>query len=337
MHQEQQDRVRHWPEGHLDLILHLPDGHWFYESFERLNRTPQPEELTAPVPAPGLVREVEDMSEDEEWRRNEREEEGREEGMEESLEENGDNREHRRISSHSVQPTDTVYPLTVNVDVVTNANTSVDSRHVNHVIVEQPVVPLHDINHDRMHVPSHQAMPSVPRASANVDADIVTPLTLYDRMILIDNFRNEILRDWVNDMLVSDGLAQFRLTEGRLEYDAIDQIIRAHAARYSLPYVSHDSEIHHHWRRGTFEAEYTIVIGNEVFSGTAAELEPMLCGLRYALWVYWAARPRMRSDTVLRWFINNGYQGFFCEIAWHLLPIAIFLDLWRERRTSRRG
>jgi hypothetical protein len=241
MQQEQQDQVRHWPQGQLELLLNLPDGHWFYEAFERLNRTPQPEEILAPVPAPGLVRDVEEMSDEGNEGGDEAEDE---EGTGRDLEDDGSNREHRRISSHHIQSTDTVYPPTVNEVVVSNGNTSVDYRHVNHVVVEEPVVALHDINYDRMHVPSQQAMPSVIRASATLDADIVTPLTLYDRMILIDNFRNEILRDWVNDMLASDGLAQFRLTEGRLEYDAIDQIIRAHAARYNLPYVSHDSEIH---------------------------------------------------------------------------------------------
>jgi hypothetical protein len=338
MERRPRDQVRHWPQGLRDLLVNLPDGHWFYEGFERLNRTPQPEEILAAMPAPGLLRDVEDMTDDEDEEANGEGEEEVEEAMEGGLSDDGDNREHRRISSHSVQSTDTVYPLTVNEVVVPNANAlSVNTRHVNHVVVEEPVVPLHDFNYDRMHVPLHQAMPSAHRASADPDADIVTPLTFYDRMILIDNFRNEILRDWVNDMLASDGLGQFRLAEGRLEYNAIDGIIRAHAARYNLPYVGHDAEIHHHWRRGTYEAEYTIVVDNEVFSGTAAELEPMLCGLRYALWVYWAVRPRMRSDTVLRWFANNGYTGFYCEIAWHLLPLDLWLDLWRERRASRRG
>lgn len=43
------------------LLLDLPDGHWFYEAFERLNRSPQPEEKLEQVPAPGLVRSVEEM------------------------------------------------------------------------------------------------------------------------------------------------------------------------------------------------------------------------------------------------------------------------------------
>lgn len=335
MQREEQDRVPHWPEGHLDLILHLPDGHWFYQAFDRLARTPQPQELLAPVPAPGLIAEVEDMSEEEGLGDDGRDEGEMEEGLENGLDDDGDNREHRRISSSSVQSTDSVIPLTVNEVVV--PDTSVAYRHVNHVVVETPVVPFHNFNNDSMHVPSHQAMPTIPRESVVLDADIVAPNNFYDREILIDNFRNEILRDWVNDMLAADGLGQFRLAEGRLEYDAIDQIIRNHATRYNIAYVGPDAEIHHHWRRGTYEAEYTIVVGNEVFSGTASELEPMLCGLRYALWVYWAMRPRVRSHTVLRWFVYAGYGGFFCEIAWHYLPLEIWLDLWRERRASRRG
>lgn len=121
MQREHQEQVPHWPEGQVELLLELPDGHWFYEAFDRLNRTPQPEEILAPVPAPGLVRDVEEMSD-------EGDEGGDEEGMEEGLDGDGDYREHRRISSHSIQSTDTVYPLTVNEVVVPYANTSVACR-----------------------------------------------------------------------------------------------------------------------------------------------------------------------------------------------------------------
>jgi hypothetical protein len=86
--------------------------------------------------------------------------------------------------------------------------------------------------------------PDVALASKSILGSFVSeqPFTC-ESITVHNNFRNEILRDWVNDMLVSDRLAQFRQTEGRLEYDAIDQIIRAHAARYNLPYVSHNSEM----------------------------------------------------------------------------------------------
>jgi hypothetical protein len=75
-------------------------------------------------------------------------------------------------------------------------------------------------------------------------------------MILSDNFRNEILRDWVNDMFAREGLGQSRLAEGRLEYDAIDGIIRVHAARYNLPYVVMTRRSTIPGPRGTVEAEY---------------------------------------------------------------------------------
>lgn len=88
------------------------------------------------------------------------------------LVDNGNNSEHRWISSHSVQSTGTVYPLAVNEVVVPDPNTSVEYRHVNHVVIEEPVVPLHDINYDRVHVPSRHAIPSVPRVSANLEVTL---------------------------------------------------------------------------------------------------------------------------------------------------------------------
>lgn len=93
----------------------------------------------------------------------------------------------------------------------------------------------HDFDHGSTHMPNLQTMHSVARLSAELDADVDPPLALSYRRILIDDFRNETLHEWVNDMLAADGLSQFRRTEAGLEYDAIDGTNRAHAASYNLP------------------------------------------------------------------------------------------------------
>jgi hypothetical protein len=34
----------HWPENQTALILNLPSGHWFFQKYDRLTRTPRPDE-----------------------------------------------------------------------------------------------------------------------------------------------------------------------------------------------------------------------------------------------------------------------------------------------------
>lgn len=79
-----------------------------------------------------------------------------------------------------------------------------------------------EFDHGSMHMSNHQTMLSVTRVSADLDADVDAPLALSYRRILIDDFRNETLHEWVNDMLAADGLSHFRRTEARLKYGAVD-------------------------------------------------------------------------------------------------------------------
>jgi hypothetical protein len=46
----------HFPNEHLNVVRGLPNGHWFFNAFDRLQRTPEPEEILAQEPAHGLVR-----------------------------------------------------------------------------------------------------------------------------------------------------------------------------------------------------------------------------------------------------------------------------------------
>jgi hypothetical protein len=49
----------HWPENQDDRILALPNGHWFFQSIDRFTRTPEPQEISAPVPPADLLRPTE--------------------------------------------------------------------------------------------------------------------------------------------------------------------------------------------------------------------------------------------------------------------------------------
>jgi hypothetical protein len=48
------------PNEHLNVVRGLPNGHWFFNAFDRLRRTPEPEEILAEEPAQGLVRLTEE-------------------------------------------------------------------------------------------------------------------------------------------------------------------------------------------------------------------------------------------------------------------------------------
>lgn len=280
----------HWPEGQAERILELPTGHWFFQAYDRFTRTPEPQEISAPEPPPGLVRptDAEVMQVIDQLLEEARAEgeAGRQEMVEEGPRDGWDVGEHCRVPSNVTQSTDSItVRLTVEEPVVPDV--SADPRVVNHAIVEDPVVPLHRLNGDvnldmPMPEPPQVRLPAI-RLRVDPDSDIVYPHDVHERNNLVRMFRDEILRDWVNDMLAADGLGQFRLAEGQVQYDAIDQIIRAFAAQHGIPYVGTDAIIHHHWMRGSFEAEYDIVIGHEFFRGTAEQLEPLMCGLRYAL------------------------------------------------------
>jgi hypothetical protein len=50
----------HFPHAHLNVVRDLPNGHWFFNAFDRLRRTPEAEEIMAEGPSEGLVRLTEE-------------------------------------------------------------------------------------------------------------------------------------------------------------------------------------------------------------------------------------------------------------------------------------
>jgi hypothetical protein len=182
-------------------------------------------------------------------------------------------------------------------------------------------------------VPMH--LPPVPVLIQ--DADIVMPDDLQGVQDLHQRFRQELLRDWINDIFEAQGLAQFRLPlNADLDFAEIDRIIRQHAAANDLPYVQMENINKHAWLPVTFDAVYRIRVNRRSYYGTADHLEQQLCGLKFALWKYWAYRPRVHQETIERHLSHVGTEGWFRQIMWHYLPMPTFLTLWRARRASRR-
>jgi hypothetical protein len=171
----------------------------------------------------------------------------------------------------------------------------------------------------------------------DVDHDIQFPYDIEDRQALIDSFRKEILRDWINGIFELAGLAQFRiLPNADLDYAEIDRVIRDHAAANNLPYVTMNNIKSHHWVAINYECRYVVSVDRRTFTGTAAELEQILCGFKYALWQYWASRPRVKKENIQRHLYHVGLAGWAREVMWHYLPTPLFIEAWRARQAARR-
>lgn len=100
MRRRGQDQVRQWSQGQLELLFILPDAHWFYEDFKRLNRTLRPEGISASGLDNDLDRDVHAISDDgdEEMKK------GKIRKKWSGFGSAGKNRDHRRMSSRGVQP-----------------------------------------------------------------------------------------------------------------------------------------------------------------------------------------------------------------------------------------
>lgn len=304
----------HWPEQVDGLILNLPVGHWFFHTYDRFLRTPQPDEIVAAEPPADLIRlneqEIQDLIAAE----------VREAGVED-----------RRVEGRDVGG---------------------PARDINHAIVVDRVsrhAERHAFSSDGNHecqaegynlvAPIPQRLPPPPVVQPIIDADIIIPHNGIEAASLIRNFRNEILKDWIEDMLLYHGFGQFRMVGREINYAEIAAIIRQWAMRHRTPYVEPFNVKKHQWlaANGEYDCIYYIHVDNMVYHGTAEELEGELCGLRYALWCYWKDRTRVQQRTIVRYMVNQGYNGWYREIMWHYLPLADFLRLWRQRRASRRG
>jgi hypothetical protein len=187
-------------------------------------------------------------------------------------------------------------------------------------------------------------MPTIPpflveESGLDPDADIAEPNSPQERVALVRRFRQEILRDWINDVLVEHGLGQFRLVGADLDFRQIDNIIRDHAATHGQTYVTLNNIRRHDWHPVSRDLLYTMEVNGSRRKGAGEDHEGDFLGFRYAAWLYWGRRThnRVRPFNVLRYLRWNGVDGFFRELVWPFLPTTLFLALWRSRRASRRG
>lgn len=297
------------------MILNLASGHWFFQEYDRLTRTPRPEEIAARTPPVGILVPT------------------RHDIPRFPLPEPapslpaGENRPDARNVNHAVVQRPDVPPVS---DLMHNNNDQYTDGRSNLQVVRDPNNPMRVVIHQSLvgyhhHLLDHRSTPTFfPREAA-------------DHANLIRSFRHEILRDWMNDLLQANGLGQFQLRGRGLDYAEIDVLIRNWAVAHDRPYAVPNDIKSHGWDPETHNCTYHIVIGNFAYDGTAEELEPEICGLRYATWTYWSFRPGVHQRCVVRFMEANGYQGWFKEIMWHYLPLEEFLRLWRQRRASRSG
>jgi hypothetical protein len=74
-------------------------------------------------------------------------------------------------------------------------------------------------------------------------------------------FRQQLVRDSVNDIFMQQSLEQFRLgPDLDLDYGEIDRIARRHATDHNLPYVTVKNIQAHHWIPGNYEVKYSVYV-----------------------------------------------------------------------------
>ena len=175
----------HYPHNARAQIYNLPVGHWFFLAYERLARTPEPEEVMADRPPADLIRPSELELHVALW------------NISRAGEENDENGEGAiRGEAREVEVDDG------------EDNEGHNRREVYHVEVLAPA-PVQEPQANQLIV--HDFYIELPTNTLQVD--------------IVNRYRHEILRDWINDIFATNGLGQFRLNGDYVNHDEISTIV----------------------------------------------------------------------------------------------------------------
>jgi hypothetical protein len=166
---------------------------------------------------------------------------------------------------------------------------------------------------------------------------IVEPHNARDRVQLATAFRHEVLHDWVYDTLISNGIIDLQVTAHQLHQAEIEGAISNFGRISGQEYVLVENIIRHDWHHASNDCLYTLSLPSGRVRGTAENLEERFAGVRYAVWQYWGNRGYVRQHNVRRYLDAFPRPSFYQTILWPFPENEEWLQLWEERRVSRRA
>jgi hypothetical protein len=166
----------------------------------------------------------------------------------------------------------------------------------------------------------------------------ITPSQDQDsRQILVDEFRREVLQDWIQDTLAENGIHNPTLTALDIYSIEVEEAIRNLGLVHGRPYLLFNQFIRHDWHPRSGDCIYTVQTPSGRQRGSAEGLEVSFSGVRYAVWNYWGERGHVRKANVERHLLMMGRHGFYQILMWPWMDEEVWLSMWRNRRASRRG
>lgn len=172
-----------------------------------------------------------------------------------------------------------------------------------------------------------------------IDEQLYIPRNPGETRELTRRFREEILHDWM-----ADDRAQLGLHEpfDAHQLDMADLGTALQSGDNTLNgklFITQTNIIRHDWIEYNEQHDciYTIRALGRRYRGSAELLNHQLAGVRRAIWQYWESRTRVNPEYIRAYVEGHDPFGYFRAVMWHLLTPEKWIDLWQQRRTSRRA
>jgi hypothetical protein len=169
----------------------------------------------------------------------------------------------------------------------------------------------------------------------DINDELYIPCNTADHRTLVHQFRNEILHDWIADDRAQLGLFE-PFDAHQHDMAELGIALQNNNKLGNKIYISTAQILRHDWDRRA-DCQCTIEISGRKHRGSGELLNHQFAGVRRAIWQYWKARPRVNPDHINAYVEAHGAHGYFRVVMWHHLPAERWIQLWRQRRISRRA
>jgi hypothetical protein len=170
----------------------------------------------------------------------------------------------------------------------------------------------------------------------DLTADIVPSRADHDKVLMVLQFRLEILQKWIRETSQQHGTSM-RIPADEFSVRSLETLIAEQNGKPCKPRLDVHNILGHDWQKGIHRSVYTVNVNGKNQAGTAGELQELFSGVPWVCWESWGGRTRVKSWNIERHFDVHGSFGFFRYIMWPLLETEDWLMSWRIYRTTRRG